>query len=93
MKETKRTKIENAGTPVPLQQRVMCDCNGCPVKGVACGYVAVGGKYCKAPLDYKCVYKAIDKINRSISNIDNILGDIKENDPEFHNELKHILNT
>ena len=40
-----------------LETIVMCGCKGMPVAGEMCGLVAVGGKICKAPDNYECVYK------------------------------------
>ena len=36
---------------------IFCDCNGMPVSGAMCGYVAVGGEFCRAPTDYECKFK------------------------------------
>ena len=40
-----------------VERVVMCGCKGHPIRGAVCGLVAVGGKICKAPNDYECVYK------------------------------------
>lgn len=38
-----------------------------------------------------CYYETVSRINKSISNIDNILND--SSDPEFQKEIKEIFNT
>lgn len=40
-----------------------------------------------------CYYENVNAINTSLDAIDGILDDAKENDPEFYDELKEILNT
>jgi hypothetical protein len=36
-------------------------------------------------------YKTTDSINKSISKIDNIIDDARNNDQEYYNELKEIF--
>ena len=40
-----------------------------------------------------CYYDNVKAINKSLDAIDGILDDAKENDPEFYDELKELLNT
>jgi len=35
-------------------------------------------------------YETIDSINTSVANVDSIVRDAKENDPELYNEIKNI---
>lgn len=49
-----------------VEHIVMCGCNGCPCSGATCGYIAVGGEYCKAPENYECEYKDGNK-NKAVN--------------------------
>jgi len=72
---------------------LLCGCNGSPLAGVVCGLVSVGGKQCKAPNDYACVYKSLASIDGSLKSLDKTINDARYIDPEFYKELQSIFNT